>query len=236
MSGADLEHEPVRTSPEQPVAPRHEVRLSDALREFSRWPSPRVLTAVVVTTLALRIALGGWGLADLLLPLGMLAAWPAAEWATHIRLLHMQPKRIAGWTLDPLFARKHREHHADPTDTALVFLPMVVVWSLLGVLALAVPTLFPSVERGLTFLLTLGVIAVVYEWIHYLVHTTYRPRTRPYRALWRHHRLHHYKNENYWFGLTTTAADHAFGTAPEAGAVERSPTARDLLGTGSESR
>ena len=28
---------------------------------------------------------------------------------------------------------------------------------------------------------------------------------RVYRAVWRNHRLHHYKNEHYWFTVTSTA-------------------------------
>lgn len=218
-----------------PVTQRKDLALGEAFREFCRWPSPRALAAVVVATAVVRVALGDWGTADWVLPLVMIAAWPVSEWTTHILLLHMKPKQLGRVELDPLFARKHREHHADPTDTELVFLPMVVVVTLLGAIVVAIPTLFPSVERGVTFLLALSIIALGYEWTHYLVHTTYRPRTAPYRALWRHHRLHHYKNENYWFGLTTTGTDHLFGTAPDASDVERSPTARDLLGTGASS-
>ena len=81
------------------------------------------------------------------------------------------------------------------------------------------------------FLLTISTLGFVYEWLHYLIHSEYKPRTAPYRALWRHHRLHHYKNEQYWFGVTSTAADRALRTAPAPNEVETSPTARDLLGT-----
>lgn len=209
---------------------RTSLTLREAFAEFRRWPSPRILAALVVVTAVARLWIGGWGTADWVLPLAMLAAWPLAEWTTHILLLHMKPRRLGPVKVDPLFARKHREHHADPDDTELVFLPVVVIVTLLAIIAVAIPTVFPSIERGLTFLLTLAVVALVYEWLHYLVHTTYRPRSAPYRALWRHHRLHHFKNENYWFGLTSTGADHLFGTAPDAASVDRSPTARDLLG------
>ena len=220
-------------STDVPVTQRKDLSLGDAFREFARWPSPRTLAALVVVTAVVRLSLGDWTTADWVLPLAMIAAWPLAEWTTHILLLHMKPKRLGPVTLDPLFARKHREHHADPNDTELVFLPMVVIGTLLAVIVVAIPTLFPSIERGVTFLLALSVMALGYEWTHYLVHTSYRPKTAVYRALWRHHRLHHYKNENYWFGLTNTGADHLMRTAPDPSDVERSPTARDLLGTGS---
>ena len=80
-------------------------------------------------------------------------------------------------------------------------------------------------------MMTVGVMGLTYEWIHYLVHTDYKPRTRAYRAVYLHHRLHHFKNENYWLTVTTAnTADRIFGTAPDPSAVPTSPTARNLHG------
>ncbi|HMC69660.1 MAG TPA: fatty acid hydroxylase family protein, partial [Mycobacteriales bacterium] len=67
-----------------------------------------------------------------------------------------------------------------------------------------------------------------YEWTHFLIHSTYVPRSRYYRYIWRAHRLHHYKNEKYWFGVTVHLADHVLRTFPQRDAVETSPTARTL--------
>jgi hypothetical protein len=50
----------------------------------------------------------------------------------------------------------------------------------------------------------------------------------PYRASWRSHRLHHYRNERYWFGVTNPVADHVFGTHPDEDAVPPSRTATTL--------
>jgi hypothetical protein len=50
------------------------------------------------------------------------------------------------------------------------------------------------------------------------------PRNRYYKAIRRSHHLHHYKNERYWFGVTSNMG----GTYPEAAEVPRSKTARDL--------
>ena len=61
-----------------------------------------------------------------------------------------------------------------------------------------------------------------YEWTHYLVHSDYRPRSRWYRSVWRNHRLHHYKNEHYWFTVTTAGtADRLFGTYPDPAPCRR---------------
>ncbi len=69
----------------------------------------------------------------------------------------------------------------------------------------------------------------VYEWTHYLIHSDYKPKTRVYRAIWRNHRQHHYKNEHYWFTVTSSGtADRVLGTYPDPAARATSPTAKNL--------
>ena len=62
------------------------------------------------------------------------------------------------------------------------------------------------------------------------MHSDYRPRSRWYRSVWRNHRLHHYKNEHYWFTVTTAGtADRLFGTYPDpAGGGDVAHGARSL--------
>jgi sterol desaturase/sphingolipid hydroxylase (fatty acid hydroxylase superfamily) len=68
----------------------------------------------------------------------------------------------------------------------------------------------------------------VYEWTHFLIHSSYRPRRSVYRAIWRAHRLHHFRNERYWFGVTMHLGDRVLGTYPAKDAVPASLTARTL--------
>ena len=79
-------------------------------------------------------------------------------------------------------------------------------------------------------LLTGYILVGAYEWTHFLIHTAYRPRSRYYRSIWRNHRLHHYKNEHYWHGITNTLSDRVLRTLPDQADVPRSPTARTLHG------
>ena len=121
----------------------------------------------------------------------------------------------------------HRAHHADPKDLQLVFIPGPALVGLLG--GTAAVFLIPfSLPVGLSGLVGAYAMTLTYEWIHYLIHSSYRPRHRPYRYVWRAHRNHHYRNENYWFGVTVHLADHLLGTFPDKSAVEVSPTARTL--------
>lgn len=63
------------------------------------------------------------------------------------------------------------------------------------------------------------------------MHTDYKPRGRAYKAVWRSHRLHHFKNEHYWFSVTTSGtSDRVLGTYPDPGTVDTSPTAKNLHG------
>ena len=61
------------------------------------------------------------------------------------------------------------------------------------------------------------------------IHTNYKPKTRAYRAIWRNHRNHHFKNEHYWFAVTSAGtADIVLRTNPDPATVENSPTAKNL--------
>ena len=53
-----------------------------------------------------------------------------------------------------------------------------------------------------------------YEWVHLLVHTRYRPRSRYYRRLARNHRLHHFRDERSWLGVTSNLGDRLLRTYP----------------------
>jgi hypothetical protein len=208
---------------------RKGVTLSDASREFFRHPSPGALGATFVAASAARIAAADWQITDALVPIVMLALFPFFEWMVHVCILHWRPRRVGGVTIDPLLARKHREHHFDQRNVPLIFIPWrALSWVLpltVGIALLA----FPRLGLGLTYLVLISMLGLCYEWCHYLIHTDYKPKTAVYRAIWRNHRQHHYKNEHYWFTVTTSGtADRVFGTHPDPATVPTSPTAKNL--------
>ena len=202
--------------------------LAEARREFLRHRSARILLTVSALAWAARTALGGWGAWDALIPVIILSLEPFTEWVIHVVLLHWKPRQVAGRRIDPLIARKHRAHHRDPKDVELIFVPLQVLVTSLAVGAVLYLTLLPTLRLGLTTMAASFTMFAVYEWTHFLIHSTYRPRTRAYRYIWRAHRLHHYRNENYWFGVTMHMADHVLHTFPEKDAVPASSTARTL--------
>ncbi len=210
---------------------RRAFTLSDARREFWKHPSPWIIAATLSAAVAARMVVGDWQITDAIVPVAMIAGFPFLEWVVHVFILHWRPRRVRGLTVDSLLARKHREHHVDPLDVPLIFIP----WqSLLWVLPLAVAIAllaFPRLGMGLTFLAFITVLGLGYEWCHYLIHSDYKPKTNVYRAVWRHHRLHHFKNEHYWFTVTSAGtADRVLRTSPDPATVPTSPTAKDLHG------
>lgn len=203
--------------------------LSAAFAVFRRYPSPWLLFAAFVCSVAARGAVGGVHVSDGVLVLAILVSFPVVEWLIHVCILHWRPRRILGRTIDSLLARKHREHHGDPRDVPLIFIPWQVFIWLLPLEVLIAVGVFPKLYLGLTYLVVVTAIGLGYEWTHFLIHSDYRPRSSAYKAIWRNHRLHHYKNEHYWFNVTTTGtADRVLGTYPDSAEVETSKTAKNL--------
>jgi hypothetical protein len=205
--------------------------------EFRRHRSPWVIAAGIGAALAARAAIGGLGWRDAAAAAAMLAVYPFGEWAIHVHLLHLPPFRFRGHRVELATAAAHRQHHEKPHRLGLILLGPGEALALLG---LAVPatvgagallaSLLGSVPLGplVTAVLTGYVLVGVYEWTHFLIHTAHRPRSRYYRSIWRTHRLHHFKNEHYWHGITSTVGDRVLRTNPDQRGVPRSPTARTL--------
>ena len=218
------------TSTERAV--RKAFTLADARREFWKHPSPWLIGATLGCAVAARIVVGDWQATDALVPLAMVALFPFLEWIIHVFVLHWRPKRLGRLTLDPLLSREHRAHHMNPRSIPLIFIPWksLVMWALPLTIVVALLA-FPRLGMGLTFLVCISVLGLGYEWTHYLIHSDYKPKTRVYRAVWRNHRNHHYKNEHYWFTVTSSGtADRVLGTYPDPAGVATSPTAKNLHG------
>ena len=217
------------------------VTLADCARAFWRQPSPPYLVGAVALALALRVAQGSWSWRDVVMVVGLIGVTPFVEWAIHVYLLHSPPFNVFGRRVEVITAREHRAHHRRPgvlegvlvpVYGVLVFLAMIAVvnWAMSFPIALVLGG--PRLAYATTGVVTGFAILASYEWIHFLIHTPYRPKRLYFKAIWRNHRLHHFKNERYWFGVTSTVGDRVIGTSPDQCTVARSPTARSLHGNG----
>jgi hypothetical protein len=207
--------------------------LRDAVGVFVTFPTPWVLAALFAASVAARVAVGEWRWWHGLVVVAAVAVQPFSEWVLHVRVLHARPRQVLGRTYDSLVAREHRRHHADPRDLATAFIPLPVLAQLLVMVAI-VSALVPTWPGRLTALTAQLALVSLYEWTHFLIHTDYKPRSAPYRLLYAKHRLHHYRNERYWFGVTNPLGDVVLKTNPGRDEVPVSATCRTILSADDE--
>jgi hypothetical protein len=194
---------------------------------FSHW-SPRLLLALAIAAVAIRIALGEWRWVDAAWALGILLYWPLNEWLIHVMLLHKKPYHLLGRRVDYYAARKHRLHHADPWNLPLVFVPIKVFPGSLIAIVFVFWLLTPDWRIAMTAIATYMIFSLHYEWCHYLAHINWCPPIEYYRRRVREHRLHHFRNEKFWWGVSMGMGDRLLGTAPDPAKVEKSPTTGTL--------
>lgn len=212
--------------------------LGNCYRDFMRHFSGQAVAAAIVIVLAIRLVVSNFTLADLLAPLLLIIAQPFVEWFIHKYLLHLKPIKVGGRTIDIYTARAHRRHHKDPSSLDQTLLHPSEILGSMFLIALTTAPIFGGFTAWVTgndfwpLYLTALLFSYVglyrYEWSHYLIHTPYIPKTRFFRSIWRSHRLHHFKHEDYWMGVTSNFSDRVLGTFPDQKTVKKSPTARNL--------
>jgi Fatty acid hydroxylase len=195
---------------------------SQTLRCFLGEASPRLLLVCATVALGARIALGSWGAGDLLvLGVIILIAGPV-EWTIHLFLLHANEESFRTRRLGT--GRGHKQHHLNPTEVhwilltladAALFLPLMALFTALWTVPLLWLLGWPILLPYLTAVAAAWIGLGHYEWTHLLVHSRYRPTTRYYARLAQNHRLHHYRNEHFWLGVTSNAGDRMMGTLPK---------------------
>jgi len=195
------------------------------VREFFRHGSNAMLVAGA-TGLAAAAALGGPKQKPVPIGVGALLFF-ASEYSTHRFALHAKPSENA--FVHGLQRRLHYDHHVEPTRLDLLFLPP---WALLPAMAFYGWAYHRITRSGdttasLIFGNLLGLI--YYEWVHYVAHIPYKPKTRYGRYIKKYHLWHHFKNEKLWFGVTNPVADHAIGTYMDVAEADRSASTRVLF-------
>lgn len=103
----------------------------------------------------------------------------------------------------------HGNHHEFPRDKERLFMPPVP--SLL--LATTIFCLQYLILQHYVFPFFPGFLLgyLLYGSMHYAIHA-WNPPFKWMKPLWRNHHLHHYKNEEQGFGVSTSFWDRVFGT------------------------
>lgn len=221
--------------------------LRAAAAVFVRAPASRIMIKAALAVTVVRLALLavsvfieanpapiGWH--DLAAVAVVVALTGTVEWVIHFFLLHAPEESFRTRVLG--VSTGHRRHHEDPTVLenvvlgtldAFTFLPTIAAFTAGWSLPLAWLAGWPMPATFLTGLAASWWTLVHYEWVHLAVHTRHRFRNRIYARLQRNHRWHHYRNENYWLGVTSNSGDRLLRTLPANKTdVPLSPTARFL--------
>ncbi|NNC80162.1 MAG: sterol desaturase family protein [Acidimicrobiales bacterium] len=208
----------------------------EILNTYLAHGSPRIMLIGLAVFLAIRIVVGGFGWVDLLMIAITATLLGFVEWVLHLYALHCPE---GSWRMEKLgLGVSHQKHHVDPPEMAFILLAPVdafvfqiliagwtALWSI-PVAWLVGGAIWPSFLTALTVAYA---SLAHYEWVHLMVHTKYRPKSRYYRRLSTNHRLHHYRNEYYWLGVTSNLGDRVLRTYPaDKSDVPLSATARTL--------
>lgn len=194
-------------------------------KEFLFFPDISILIALNAVGFTIALMTGLTMGMMVVFFVGMLT-FAFSEYLTHRFFFHLKaPKNLY---FLKFLKRIHYDHHIDPKNLKLLFLPLW--YSLPNFLILSLVFYYFSKSRLYTNAFGTGLLAMllVYEWKHYVAHRPIKPITKFGRWVKKVHILHHFKNENYWYGVSTPFADYLFGTFKNEKDVEISSTARDL--------
>ena len=86
-----------------------------------------------------------------------------------------------------------------------------------------------NLNWAVSFSPSITIYFLFYEWVHPAHNIDeYRPKTQWGRRLKKAHKWHHFKNENYWWGITSAFGDHILKTFPEPQDISKSETVLNL--------
>ncbi len=152
----------------------------------------------------------GFGFA-LILILGGFMAFTFVEYLMHRYLYHMVPD--TKWK-DKLQYSVHGVHHDYPKDKDRLAMPPFIS----GLYAAILYFLFYLIMGEYAYYFLPGFLAgyAAYLGVHYIVHA-FQPPKNFLKVLWVNHAIHHYKDPDVAFGVSTPIWDYVFGTMPKKG-------------------
>lgn len=194
-------------------------------RDFFLFPDITILLGLIVINISAQLWNGMTWWAVACFGLGLFI-FTFSEYLTHRFFFHLKtPKNPF---LLKLLKRLHYDHHTDPNNLHLLFLPLWYSIPNLFVLALIFHSIVGNLWLTLAFAAGSKTMLFLYEWKHYVAHRPIKPKTNLGKRVKKLHILHHFKNENFWYGVSTPFVDVLFGTMKDEKEVETSKTAKDL--------
>jgi hypothetical protein len=123
----------------------------------------------------------------------------------------------------------HYGHHEDPNLVPLIFAPILSVLILFASLFGVALLVSFSLGAATSFLFGVVIYYLHYEWMHLGHHIPDYKQVFPWsNRLKTAHQLHHYRNENYWWGITNSIGDKVMGTYKTHKDVDPSKTIKNI--------
>lgn len=136
-------------------------------------------------------------------------SWTLAEYLLHRYVFHMAPdnkiKAAIQYTL-------HGVHHEYPKDKSRIIMPPAGALLIGGILFLIF--WIPMQDYAFAFVPGFLMGYVTYAFMHYAIHA-YQPPKNFLKVLWVNHGIHHYKDDDRGFGVSSPFWDFVFGTLPK---------------------
>jgi len=130
------------------------------------------------------------------------------EYLAHRYVFHMSTYTDLRKRLQYAF---HGVHHDYPKDKDRLAMPPIMSLIIATILLF----LFKLIMGDFTFGFLPGFLMgyASYLFVHYIVHA-YKPPKNIFKKLWVHHGIHHYKNSDRAFGVSSPLWDYIFRTMP----------------------
>lgn len=154
--------------PSVPPTLRQLTTLPAAYREFSGRLTPRLLVGELVLFALVRLWWSRWSVSDAVVFGVLVGMQPFTEWVIHAFVLHCPADQ---GLRDRLAGDSHRRHHQDPRDLRFQFIHPRAVYG--GMVLNTVVVVATRTPAALTGVLTATLLTLVYEWVHFLIHTDY---------------------------------------------------------------
>ena len=153
------------------------------------------------------------GILSVLSAVGLfLAGWlifTFIEYMAHRHIFHMEP--TSEFKKDIAY-KFHGNHHDYPKDKDRLAMPPIVSVFIASFFFFLFKLIFGQLVFGLVAGLLFGY--ALYLFVHYSVHA-FPPPKNFLKILWVQHSIHHYKDPERAFGVTSPLWDWVFGTMPE---------------------
>ena len=145
----------------------------------------------------------------IILVLAGIVSWTLFEYLMHKHLYHMLPtNKIRGW----IQYNMHGMHHEYPKDKSRLAMPPLAIIVIVFMFLFLFRLIMDDFAFGFTPGFLFGYAG--YLCVHYIVHAFPRPNGM-FKVLWVNHAIHHYKDPDVAFGVSTPLWDHVFGTMPK---------------------